>query len=192
MKAEATRDLIVNSADELFYQHGYGRTSFSDIADAVKISRGNFYYHFKTKDEILDAVIDVRQVNIQSMLEEWEAEWPEPLDRLKRFANMLIVNRGKIIRSGCPVGTLCAELTKLDHVAQNRANELFTAFRAWLCEQFVLLGHDADAEADMLAMHLLSRTQGVAMLANAYSDEVFLRREVKQICEWLDTVVQRN
>ncbi|MGD9385294.1 MAG: TetR/AcrR family transcriptional regulator, partial [Thioalkalispiraceae bacterium] len=46
-KGEAIRQRIVAAADQLFYQHGYENTSFSDIADAVGISRGNFYYHFK-------------------------------------------------------------------------------------------------------------------------------------------------
>ncbi|HSX63230.1 MAG TPA: helix-turn-helix domain-containing protein, partial [Pseudoxanthomonas sp.] len=55
MSSKATRDHIVEAADQLFYQQGYERTSFSDIAEAVQISRGNFYYHFKSKDEILDA-----------------------------------------------------------------------------------------------------------------------------------------
>ncbi|MDD9913854.1 MAG: helix-turn-helix domain containing protein, partial [Rhodospirillaceae bacterium] len=37
----------------LFYRHGFDHTSFADIAEAVQISRGNFYYHFRTKDDIL-------------------------------------------------------------------------------------------------------------------------------------------
>ena len=60
MSNKTTREHIVAAADQLFYRQGFEHTSFSDIADAVQISRGNFYYHFKSKDEILDAVIDVR------------------------------------------------------------------------------------------------------------------------------------
>jgi Bacterial regulatory proteins, tetR family len=46
-----TRDQIVEAADDLFYRQGYEHTSFSDIANAVQISRGNFYYHFKDQRE---------------------------------------------------------------------------------------------------------------------------------------------
>lgn len=56
MHEKTTREQIVESADRLFYQQGYENTSFADIAQAVHISRGNFYYHFKSKDQILDAV----------------------------------------------------------------------------------------------------------------------------------------
>ena len=48
MGGQTTRDQIVQAADQLFYRQGYEHTSFSDIADSVKISRGNFYYHFKS------------------------------------------------------------------------------------------------------------------------------------------------
>ena len=42
-KGEALRQRIIVAADELFYQQGYENTSFSDIADMIGISRGNFY-----------------------------------------------------------------------------------------------------------------------------------------------------
>jgi AcrR family transcriptional regulator len=42
MRDKPTREYIIEAADQLFYQRGYEHTSFSDIADAVQISRGNF------------------------------------------------------------------------------------------------------------------------------------------------------
>ena len=183
MSDKTTRDHIVEAADRLFYRHGYEYTSFSDIADAVQISRGNFYYHFKTKDEILDAVIDARLANTRKMLEQWEIEGKRPADRIRSFIHILIASRAKIKRYGCPVGTLCTELAKLKHASQAEANKLFTLFRTWLRRQFTLLGRKADADA--LAMHLLARSQGVATLANAFHDEKFIKQEVKQMCDWL-------
>ena len=183
-----TRDHIVDAADRLFYRHGYAHTSFSDIADVVHISRGNFYFHFKTKDDILDAVIDQRLADTRKMLEQWETDEKLPADRVRRFINMLIDNRADIKRYGCPVGTLSAELTKLDHGSRAGANKLFTLFRRWLSRQFALLGREADADA--LAMHLLARSQGVAMLANAFHDDAFIRQEVKEMGDWLNSRVE--
>ncbi|MGL6159686.1 TetR/AcrR family transcriptional regulator [Microbulbifer sp.] len=185
MSAKTTRDHIVEAANQLFYHQGYEHTSFSHIADAVQISRGNFYYHFKSKDEILDAVIDARLANTRKMLEQWEAEGDSPEDRIRSFIHILIVNRNPIKRYGCPVGTLCTELAKLNHASKTEANRLFTLFRTWLRRQFTLLGHKSDADA--LAMHLLARSQGVATLANAFHDEKFIRQEVKQMCDWLES-----
>lgn len=185
MSDKTTRDHIIGAADQLFYRQGYEHTSFSDIADAVQISRGNFYYHFKSKDEILDAVIDARLANTRKMLAQWEIEGKQPADRIGSFIHMLIENRAKIKRHGCPVGTLCTELAKLNHASQAEANKLFTLFRTWLRRQFTLLGRKADADA--LAMHLLARSQGVATLANAFHDEKFIKQEVKQMEDWLNS-----
>ena len=187
MSEKRTRDHIVEAADALFYRQGYERTSFSDIADAVNLSRGNFYYHFKTKDEILNAVIGLRLQNTQSMLERWDIESSNPADRIRSFIRILIANQPDIMRYGCPVGTLCSELAKLNHVAQSEANALFTLFRTWLRKQFRLLGRKADADA--LAMHLLARSQGVATLANAFRDDKFVRQEVRQMSDWLASVM---
>lgn len=183
MSDQSTRDHIVEAADRLFYRHGYEHTSFSDIADVVQISRGNFYYHFKTKDEILDAVINARLAGTRTMLEQWEIEGKHPADRIRSFIDILVANRADIKRYGCPVGTLCTELAKLNHASQGEANMLFTLFRTWLRRQFTLLGRETDADA--LAMHLLARSQGVATLANAFHDEKFIRQEVNLMVDWL-------
>jgi AcrR family transcriptional regulator len=187
MTDKSTREHIVDAADRLFYQQGFEHTSFTDIADLVQISRGNFYHHFKTKDDILDAVIALRFSRTQSMLEQWEADGATPMARIQSFIRILIANRAKIMRYGCPVGTLCTELAKLDHAAQGSANEIFTLFRGWLRTQFAQLGRQADADA--LAMHVLARSQGVATLAQAFHDEAFVEHEVAQLYEWLESTV---
>lgn len=187
MRDKTTRGHIVEAADRLFYRQGYEHTSFSDIAELVQISRGNFYHHFKSKDEILAAVIELRLANTRAMLQRWEAASEAPADRVRSFIDILVVNRGDIQRYGCPVGTLTGELAKLGHLAQGEANELFTLFRTWLRRQFTLLGRKADADA--LAMHLLARSQGVATLANAFHDEKFIRQEVRLLHGWLDACI---
>lgn len=188
MNEKPTRDQIVEAADQLFYRQGYEHTSFANIADTVQISRGNFYYHFKTKDEILAAVIELRLANTRRMLAHWESEAREPAERIRRFIQILIMNKAKIKNYGCPVGTLCTELVKLEHDSQAEANKLFKLFRTWLCTQFKLLGRKADA--DKLAMHVLARSQGVATLASAFHDEKFIKQEVAQLNDWLDALMQ--
>ncbi|WP_428263684.1 TetR/AcrR family transcriptional regulator [Haliangium sp.] len=185
MSDKSTRDHIVEAADQLFYQQGFEHTSFSNIADAVRISRGNFYYHFKSKDQILKAVIERRLADTRQMLQQWERDGSRPADRIRSFIHILTTNRAPIMRHGCPVGTLCTELAKLNHSSRTEANELFTLFRTWLRKQFRQLGRKRDADA--LAMHVLAWSQGVATLANAFHNEAFIKREVRQMCEWLSS-----
>lgn len=181
-----TRDRIFETADILFYEHGFESTSFADIADAVGISRGNFYHHFKTKDDILDAVIRRRLRTTQDLLEGWESQSENPVERIRLFIRILITNQTKIMAFGCPVGTLCAELAKLEHAALERAVNIFSLFRNWLTDQFRAL--DRHTGAEDLALHVLARSQGIASLAAAYRDERFIRQEVSDLEGWLDSL----
>ncbi|MDG5494649.1 TetR/AcrR family transcriptional regulator [Niveispirillum sp. BGYR6] len=183
MNETSTRDQIVTAADMLFYQRGFEPTSLADIAGAVGIARGNLTYHFKAKDELLAAVIDRRLANTAAMLTAWEEAGDHPTDRILSFIHILIMNRAKIMQHGCPVGTLCNELAKLDHAAQTDAARLFTLFADWLERQFIQLGQGERARER--ALHLLARSQGVATLATALRDEDFIRQEVALMTEWL-------
>lgn len=186
-----THDRIIEAADQLFYKHGYEHTSFADIADVVKISRGNFYHYFKSKDEILNAVIDQRLANTQRMLDEWEARESKPNHRILCYIHILFTNGDKIKRYGCPVGTLTTELSKLNHESKAQANRLFTLFKGWLCKQFELLGFENE-EANELAMHVLSWSQGVATLFNAFPDKKFVEWEVRHMEDWIKQLEEKN
>lgn len=179
-----TRGQIVDAANRLFYEQGFEHTSFASIAAAVGISRGNFYHHFKTKDEILGAVIETRLQETRAMLARWERDEPAPAERVQRFVEIVVTNRADIQNFGCPVGTLTNELAKLGHPARAQAVAVFDVFRRWLREQFEALGFAA--EADDLAVHVLAFSQGVATLSNAFHDGRFVQREVDRLHAWLD------
>jgi len=187
-KGDALRQRIVAAADQLFYEQGYENTSFSDISDAVEISRGNFYYHFKSKDDILSAVLDARLDAIRAMLEEWESKYPDPRQRITRYIDILTTNQSNVTKHGCPVGTMCTELAKLSHDMHDEATDIFALFRDWLSTQFRQLGQKRNAK--QLAMHLLARGQGIASIANAFDDPKFLQSEVKNLKAWLDEVTE--
>jgi len=183
MNKNLTREKIINAADDLFYQQGFEHTSFSQISVQVKVSRGNFYYHFKTKNDILTAVIERRLKNTSTMLAQWQSQGQSPTERIRSFINILILNREKIQKFGCPVGTLNSELVKLNHPSKENAKEIFTQFHAWLSHQFSQLKHNHDA--DILAMHLLARSQGIATLASVFNDKNYIKQEVDSLHAWL-------
>ncbi len=57
-KAEERKNEILDAADELFAQKGFDGTSTNDILEKVGIARGTLYHHFKSKEDIMDALID--------------------------------------------------------------------------------------------------------------------------------------
>ena len=56
--AEIRREEILDAAQELFESKGYEQTSTTDIMKKVGIAKGTLYYHFASKEEILDALLD--------------------------------------------------------------------------------------------------------------------------------------
>src|SRR5450432_172003 len=57
--AHGSKEKILLSARELFYFVGYQTTSVDDILRACGVAKSNFYYHFRTKDELALAVLDL-------------------------------------------------------------------------------------------------------------------------------------
>ncbi|GIQ71371.1 TetR/AcrR family transcriptional regulator [Xylanibacillus composti] len=64
--AEERRNEILDAADELFGQKGFDGTSTNDILDKVGIARGTLYHHFKSKEDIMDALIERYSVRLLS------------------------------------------------------------------------------------------------------------------------------
>ncbi|MCB1381346.1 MAG: TetR/AcrR family transcriptional regulator [Notoacmeibacter sp.] len=184
MEQVGARERIVEQADRLFYEKGFDHTSFAHIATAAGLSRGNFYYHFRTKDEILDAVIDLRTTRTLALLQQWEAELENPRDRIIRFLAILTDNGSKIMKHGCPAGTLCLELAKLGHPSAPGATAILSLFSQWLEHQFSTLG--ARESAGPLANHVLMRSQGIATLAAAFQETAFVEAELADAARWIN------
>lgn len=62
--ADVRKNEILNAAASLFQEKGYDGTSTNDILDAVGIARGTLYHHFKSKEDIMDALIGRQAENI--------------------------------------------------------------------------------------------------------------------------------
>ena len=185
-KGEENRQRIVEAANALFYQQGFSKTSFSDIAAAADVPRGNFYYYFKTKDELLEAVIAMRLDGIRTSLAAFQQETTAPKERLKRLGTMLVNEAETLIEFGCPMGTLNLELCKIKAAQRDDARSMFELFIDWAAEQFTALGKGTNARA--LAMHLMSMLQGSAVMSTVYHDPTLVGQEVGLVNEWIDSL----
>ena len=70
-KSQAMREKILNTATQLFIQKGSEKTSMQDIAQTAGISKGAIYHHFKSKDEIVLAVMRSRQELMEEEMKQW-------------------------------------------------------------------------------------------------------------------------
>lgn len=94
-KAEERKNEILDAADELFGQKGFDGTSTNDILEKVGIARGTLYYHFKSKEDIMDALIERYTVLILEAAKENAADKSIPVnERIIRVVMSLNISGG--------------------------------------------------------------------------------------------------
>jgi AcrR family transcriptional regulator len=185
-KGTLNRERIIEAARDLFYHQGYAATSFSDIAQAAEIPRGNFYYYFKSKEDILSDVIRSRLEFLQNQFKGWDCTISDPRQRLLRFISIPIQDEIDLIRYGCPLGSLNSELCKSNIAQPPSAVVLFDTVIVWMATQLNELG--CGSRSHMLAMQLLARLQGAIVLCNAYRDSSYLHYEIDELKTWIQTL----
>ena len=182
---QQSRERIVEAANRLFYIKGYNQTSFAHVADEVGISKGNLHYHFRSKDDLLDAIIAFRISIIKVNLAKWDQEYPDGKDKLRRFVQMLLNEEADLVRYGCPLGSLNMELGKDQRDLQKRSRDMFDLFQQWLEKALKQMGHK---DSKSLSMRLLTMAQGAALMTYIYSDGELLKAECKKMSEWIETL----
>lgn len=65
---EQTIESILNVSTKLFITNGYDKTTIQDIMDELNLSKGAIYYHFKSKEEILNKIIENHSLYARDML----------------------------------------------------------------------------------------------------------------------------
>ncbi len=177
------RSRLLNAAVSLAYRDGFGATSLADIASEAEVPLGNVYYYFKTKDDIGEAIVELRLSQLAAMLQRWDEE-ASPKDRLCRCIEGVLDNKDSLAERGCPVGTLCSELHKAGGTVASRATEIFSRYLAWLETQFRALGKGRAARGH--AVHLLSALQGISLLAHPFHDPSLVTMETRRLKGWVE------
>ncbi|MDH6195438.1 AcrR family transcriptional regulator [Mycobacterium frederiksbergense] len=72
--AAATRARLVQAAIKLFTRHGYAGTSLQMIADELGFTKAAIYYHFRTREQLLSAVVEPLLTQLQAVVETAERQ----------------------------------------------------------------------------------------------------------------------
>jgi TetR/AcrR family transcriptional regulator, transcriptional repressor for nem operon len=178
------RERLVASAADLLHRQGVERTTLAEIAHAADVPPGNVYYYFKTRDDLVHAVIEAQVQQVRALLARLDAR-STPIARLKGLAESWTSNGPIIVEHGCPLGGLSYELNKHDaELGADAARPLRTIVE-WAEGQFRELGQ---RNPGAVAVTFLSAIQGAALLANAFGDEQLLKREIRRIERWVDSL----
>ena len=180
------RERLIASAGELFLREGTETPSIAEIARAAKVPAGNVYYYFKSRDDLVRAVIEARGAEIRGLLDSIDGR-STPRLRLKALTRSWEEMSELVAAFGCPVGSLASDLSRRDNALAADSAALIRMMIDWAAGQFRAMGR---RDARDLATTLLAGIQGASVLANALREPKLLTREVRRLERWIDAIDQ--
>ncbi|GAC1374781.1 MAG: TetR/AcrR family transcriptional regulator [Ktedonobacteraceae bacterium] len=180
------RERLIEAAQTMFYHQGVNRTTLADIANRAQVPLGNVYYHFRTKEALVEAVIQAHERELRAMFARWE-ELPDPHERLLALFTFCQQQESILARYGCPHGSLCLELDKEDNALASVAAHMLQVYLDWAQAQFMQLGRD-EQEAKDLAIDLISALQGTFVLAASLRAPELLEHKLQRLRNWIRTL----
>jgi len=178
------RERLIDGARQVLHEQGVQTTTIADVAEAADVPVGNVYYYFKTKDDLVRAVIDSRADEIRAMLGSFEGR-RSPGARLKALARSWVDVRELVARYGCPLGSLSSELDKREDGVHREAAKVMSLVIDWAESQFREMGR---RDARELAITLFAGVQGAALLANTFRDPEIMTGQVRRLERWIDSL----
>jgi len=182
-----SREKILFCARDLFYFVGYQTTSVDDILRVSGVAKSNFYYHFRTKDDLALAVLDLHIAEFErSAVKALTDRSNDPAGRLEQFGKTLVKAQAEMQRmGGCPFGNFAASLSIQEDDARS------DRFRQVLCGVFQQVqtnlasclrdGVEAgifrsDVPVDELAAMVLAAVEGLMLMTRTQRSAAPLKR----------------
>jgi TetR/AcrR family transcriptional repressor of nem operon len=166
-KGERTRRRIVETARALFHARGYTNTSMDDIVRRSRVTKGNLYYYFSSKEALGQAVVDQ---TVAEQLETGQSAQGDPVQEIvamfRRSERALADGRCK---GGCLFGNLALEVSDLHDGIRRKLDQVFSVWEGRLealleagVRDGVLVG---DFDPKMTARFLVATLEGGILLA---------------------------
>jgi TetR/AcrR family transcriptional regulator, transcriptional repressor for nem operon len=166
------------------HEQGVERTTLAHIAAAADVPLGNVYYYFKTKDDLIAAVLDAYDGDF-AMLDTILSKHRTPKGRLKALVQTWTSAKDRLALYGCPIGSLCSELDKRDDHLTRQSAVVLGKLISLAEEQFHQLGR---RDARELAIALVASYEGIALIANTLRDPELITSEARRLERWIDSL----
>jgi len=183
-----TRDLILDAAEHLIQTRGYNGFSYQDIADRVGIRKASIHFHFPSKTDMGDAVIERYAGRFSEGLDAMIARDDISAMDLYDYYCQPYLQFAAQPDMVCLSGALAGEMPSLPEAMQIRVQHFFTSHQAWLAR---ILERGAnrgelrnDEPAEKTARMIFGAMQGGLLVKRATGD-------VSQLTDII-TVIKRH
>jgi len=132
---KSTREAVVQAATRLMHVRGYRNTSLDDVLRESGVGKGNFYYHFRSKEDLGYAILDkIIAMFLERTLEPcFSGTDTPPLIQIQCFLDRVLeAQRQRKCVGGCAMGNLASELSDVHEGFRARLASVFTAWRVRL------------------------------------------------------------
>jgi len=188
--ARKTRERILLAAMELFRKHGFANTSLAQILEHSSITKGGFYFHYKSKEELCFAVLKrTRDFWIKNVIAALERE-PDARSRIRKMVEtMTQMYRGDIFHGCALLAVLTAEMMESRSEFAERIKGIITEWQksiVTILEQGKTEGlfrKDMDSEA--LALILIGCCQGTTMMGHLDPEKVNYDMLLYELEKWV-------
>jgi AcrR family transcriptional regulator len=114
-----TRARILEAALDVFSEHGFEGSSLQEIADRLELTKAALYYYFRSKDELLEALVEPAIAGLNEILEECSGE-PDSPARRRQFLKLYL---DYFLRQRRLIAYISRDLATLAHPALSSGNE---------------------------------------------------------------------
>lgn len=173
----STRDVIIAAATRLIHVHGYRATSLDGVLRESGAGKGNFYYHFKSKEELGHAILDqIVEGFLAKTLDPCFADpGGRPLSQIRCFLDRVLdIQRQTNCVGGCPLGNLACELSDMHEGFRTRLASVFSAWRERLNEALRRAQMSGDVvpacEPEAVAYFLVASLEGAILMGKLTKD----------------------
>ncbi len=179
MGSQRSKQKILECAHELFYHVGYQTTSVDDILKRCGVAKSNFYYHFKSKEELACAVIQMQVESFEALLLiSLQNRMLDPAQRLSEFFTCICSVQPHQQLGGCPFGNFAAALSNRHDEQTERFRlrlsaifrQIETTLRDCLAEGMQQGQFRRDVAPADLAIAVLAMIEGLLILTKTYHD----------------------
>ena len=191
-----TRQRLIEAARELFLSKGYEASSVADVLARAEVNSGSLYYFFKTKEQLLLAVLDEYVDLLEPMVLRPAFERVnDPLDRvfavLAGYRQMLVMSD---CRLGCPIGNLALEMSEKSEAVREK---IALNFRNWrkAIRQCLVDARDRlppNLDRHKLAAFILTVMEGGVMQARAHRSLEPFDASVATLKDYMDRLVEQG
>ena len=189
-----SRQKLIEATIELMSSRGFEAMGINSILDAAGVSKSNFYYHFKSKEDLCLAALDaMSDMFFTQMLDPaLSNKTLSPRKRLEKFlkgaADMM---ESECCNKGCPFVNLATETSDFIPAFRERISQYFERYQQRLAEviqEGIQLGEfRSDVSAKLAAQVLLASMNGTIVLTKVHKRPQVMKENIKSFLILLTT-----